>query len=86
METQATKFKKFLASSMAEIDAENLPQETYEQHYSKLMKWRDFDLFHYWLTHNGVFDGGESTLNYIKILIDDSPTCNPNSVIKNLDL
>jgi len=43
-------------------------------------------LFHYWLTYNGVFDGGESMLNHIKILIDDSPTCNPNSVIKNFEL
>jgi hypothetical protein len=85
METQATKFKQFLASSMAQVDALNFTNENYEQHYSKLMKWRDFDLLHYWLTYNGVFDGGESMLNHIKILIDDSPTCNPNSVIENLE-
>ena len=85
METQSTKFKQFLASEMAKIDADNFTSQTYEQHYSKLMKWRDFDLFHYWLTYNGVFDGGESMLNHIKILIDDSPTCNPNSVIENLE-
>ena len=80
------KFKQFLASEMAEIDAIHLSNQTYEQHYSTLMQWRDFDLLHYWLTYNGVFDGGESMLNHIKILINDSPTCNPNSVVKNLNI
>ncbi len=65
----STNFKQFLASAMAEIDAMNFTEETYAEHYNKLMQWRDFDLFHYWLTYNGVFDGGESMLNNIKTFL-----------------
>jgi hypothetical protein len=49
----------------------NFTDETYAEHYNKLMQWRDFDLFHYWLTYNGVFDGGEDMLNDIKILVNN---------------
>lgn len=67
----ATNFKEFLASSMAEIDAINFTDKSYSEHYNKLMQWRDFDLLHYWLRYNGVFDGGESMLDNLKIFIND---------------
>ena len=68
MLSTSDKLKHFLASEMAKIDAVNLPDQTYEQHYSTLMKWRDFDLLNYWVHFNGVFDGGETLINKIKTL------------------
>ncbi len=65
----STNFKEFLASEMAEIDSMNFKEKTYNEHYNELMEWRDFDLFHYWLRYNGVFDGGESMLNNIKTFL-----------------
>ena len=60
------KLKHFLASEMAKIDEINYPELTYQQHYSILIKWRDFDLLNYWVHYKGVFDGGEFLLNKIK--------------------
>ena len=68
-QNNSTNFKEFLASEMAHIDAMHLTDKTYEEHYSELIQWRDFDLFHYWLRYNGVFDGGESMLNNIKTFL-----------------
>jgi len=62
------KLKHSLASDMAKIDAVNLPHETYEQHYSTLMKWRDFDLLNYWVHNQGIFDAGKILINKIKHL------------------
>ena len=62
------KLKQSLASEMAEIDAVNLPAQTYEQHYSTLMQWRDFDLLNYWVHSQGIFDAGEILINKIKHL------------------
>jgi len=73
-QNNSTNFKEFLASEMAKIDTlNNFEDKTYEEHFNELMQWRDFDLFHYWLTYNGVFDGGEDMLNDIKILVTNSP-------------
>jgi hypothetical protein len=70
----STNFKEFLASEMAKIDTlNNFEDKTYEEHFNDLMQLRDFDLFHYWLEYNGVFDGGEDMLNDIKILVTNSP-------------
>ena len=80
------KFKEFIASSMAEIDAMNFEDKTYDEHYNELMQWNDFDLLSYWITYNGVFDGGESNLESLKILIKDSPTINQKSIINNCNL
>jgi len=71
-QNNSTNFKEFLASEMAHIDAMHLTDKTYEEHYSELIQWRDFDLFHYWLRYNGVFDGGESMLNNIKTILLNS--------------
>ena len=86
MEKNSTKFKEFLASSMAEIDATNFTDKTYDEHYNELMQWNDFDLLSYCLTYNGVFDGGESNLESLKILIKGSPTLNPKSIIHNCNI
>jgi hypothetical protein len=71
-QNNATNFKEFLASEMAKIDVlNNFEDKTYEEHFNDLMQWRDFDLLHYWLRYNGVFDGGQDMLNDIKILVKD---------------
>jgi hypothetical protein len=56
---------------MAQIDSENLGG-SYEVHYENLSHWSDFALLGYWLTYNGVFDGGEDRLKVLKILINKS--------------
>lgn len=82
----STNLKEFLASQMAQIDAAHLPHKSYEEHYLELMQWRDFDLLQYWLTYNGVFDGGEDMLNHLKILIADYPTLNPRSLVHSSNI
>jgi hypothetical protein len=84
--TNSIKFKEFLAYSMAEIDAMNFRNKTYDEHYNELMQWNDFDLLSYWMTYNGVFDGGESNLESLKILIKGSLTINPKSIINDCNL
>lgn len=69
--TNSENLKKFLATEMALIDSINLTEKTYQQHYESLIQWRDFDLLSYWLTYNGVFDGGESLLKHLDDLIKD---------------
>jgi len=69
--TQSDKLKQYLANSMAEIDAINFPEKTYEEHFIKNMKLRDFELLRYWIHYNGVFDGGEEMLTKLKILITE---------------
>lgn len=66
-------FKVYLAKTMADIDAYHLPEKTFQEHYDTLIKWREFDLLRYWLIYNGVFDGGEDMLDYLKILVDGYP-------------
>jgi hypothetical protein len=68
---QSDKLKQYLANSMAEIDAINFPEKTYEEHFIKNMKLRDFELLRYWIHYNGVFDGGEEMLTKLKILITE---------------
>ena len=63
----STNFKQFLASAMAEIDAMNFTDDPNLNYNIE----NRFDLFHYWLTYNGVFDGGEDMLNDIKILVNN---------------
>lgn len=86
MKTNSIKFKQFLASEMAEIDSMNLTDKSYDKHYHELIQWNDFDLLAYWLTYNGVFDGGESNLEHLKILIEGSPTNNLKSIINNCNI
>lgn len=52
---------------MAEIDSAQLHQ-TYKESYDLLDQYSDFELLQYWITYNGVFDGGESMLNELKRL------------------
>ncbi len=85
MKENIQKFREYLISYMAEIDAIQLGGE-YEKHYRELSRWNDFDLLQYWLIYNGVFDGGESMLMELKRLVEYSPTCNPNSVIENCNI
>ena len=66
---QTNKFKVYLAKTMADIDAQNLPEKTFKEHYDTLIKWRDFDLLKYWLEYNGVLDGGEDMLQSLRILV-----------------
>lgn len=73
-EKNSQALKEYLASEMAEIDAMNFEDKTYEEHYNGLMQWRDFDVLAYWLKYNGVFDGGEHMLNKIKMLMNGSHT------------
>lgn len=68
---QSDKLKQYLADYMAEIDAINFPEKTYEQHFIKNMMLRDFELLRYWIHYNGVFDGGEEMLTKLKILITE---------------
>ena len=68
---QSDRLKQYLADYMAEIDAINYPDKTYEQHYINNMALRDFDLLKYWLEYNGVFDGGEEMLFKLRILLTE---------------
>jgi hypothetical protein len=72
-EENLNKFKEYLAKTMADIDVQNFPEKTFQEHYDTLIKWGEFDLLKYWLVYNGVFDGGEDMLNYLKILVDGYP-------------
>lgn len=63
------RFKQYLADYMAEIDAVNFPDQTFEEHFEKNMALRDFELLQVWLGYNGVFDGGEDMLVKLKILV-----------------
>lgn len=67
----SNKFKEYLAEYMAEIDAINFPSVAIEEHFSRNMALRDFDLLKHWLEYNGVFDGGEDMLVYLKMLINN---------------
>lgn len=67
---KTNKFKVYLAKTMADIDAQNLPEKTFQEHYDSLIKWRDFDLLKYWLEYNGVLDGGEDMLQSLRFLVD----------------
>lgn len=78
-------FRHFLIDAMAKVDCIHL-FDNYDYHYKHLSDYSDFSLLQYWLTYHGVFDGGESNLNELKRLISYSPTCNPKSVIENLNL
>jgi hypothetical protein len=60
-------FRKYLLDYMAEIDSVQLHQ-TYKESYDILDQYSDFELLQYWITYNGVFDGGESMLNELKRL------------------
>ena len=70
---QPNKFKEYLAKTMAEIDVQNFPEKTFQEHYDTLIAWRDFDLLKYWLEYNGVLDGGEDMLQVLKLLVDGYP-------------
>jgi len=70
---QPNKFKDYLAKTMAEIDVQNFPEKTFQEHYDTLIAWRDFDLLKYWLEYNGVLDGGEDMLQVLKLLVDGYP-------------
>lgn len=67
---KTNKFKIYLAKTMADIDAHNQLEKTFQEHYDILIKWRDFDLLKYWLDYNGVLDGGEDMLQSLRILVD----------------
>lgn len=67
--TKLEKFKMYLAEQMAEIDAMNFQDKTYDEHFESLMQMRDFELLAYWLKYNGVFDGGEDMLTQLKTII-----------------
>ena len=84
--TNSYKLKNFLAMEMALIDSMHYDDKTYQEHYNGLMQWNDFDLLSYWIVYNGVFDGGESMLNNLKILVEGSITLNPKSVIENCNI
>lgn len=64
----ADNIKQELANQMACADALNELDDnaTFDYHFQKLMGMRDFDLLQYWLEYNGVFDGGEDLLQYLK--------------------
>lgn len=66
--SQSRLFKEFLAREMAQIDCQNTPM-SFEYHYAELMKGGEFDLLAYWLSYNGVFDGGQENLQALKMLL-----------------
>ena len=69
MKTNVQDFRNYLIDYMAKIDSVNLGG-SYEYHCSNLQSWNDFDLLEYWLTYNGVFDGGEDMLKELKRLVN----------------
>jgi hypothetical protein len=77
--------RAYLVDYMAEVDSIQLGG-AFEYRKAQLECWSDFALLQYWLTYNGVFDGGESMLTELKRLVAHSPTCNPKSVIDNCSI
>lgn len=71
METKSQNLRAYLIDYMAEIDAMNLGH-TYEYHCAQLQRWSDFSLLQYWITYNGVFDGGQEMLTELKRLTDEA--------------
>lgn len=64
MKNYSFELKKKISREMAEVDAENFLLD-YQEAYEKHLASDPFELLEYWITYMGVFDGGESRLQYL---------------------